>query len=184
MNKAIFWDLQGTLGGDAVGDIGSFTPFPCAAKALQLAKDKGYYNIILTNQSRIGKGLLSMAAYREAEDHILTLFGGLVTEMRCCPHTEADGCRCKKPGTGMMEDCAAAYDLFLPDCFVIGDMGKNEMVMARTAGCGGILVLTGGGRDSLGKFRHTWTDVTPDYVAEDALAAVRWIPGNGDMAYV
>ncbi len=184
MNKAIFWDLQGTLGGDVNGDICTFTPYPCAREALQLAKDGGYHNIILTNQSRIGKGLLSMAAYRETEKRILDMFGGLVVEMHCCPHTEADGCTCKKPKTGMIDDCVSGDNLDISRCWVIGDMGKNEMVMAKRAGCGGILVLTGGGRDSLGKFRNTWADVTPDYVAADALAAVHWILDSRGAGYV
>ncbi len=175
MNKAIFWDLQGTLGGDAVGDIRAFEPYPFASDALRLAKSDGYHNLILTNQSRIGKGLLSMEDYRIAESRILTQFSGLVDEILCCPHTDSDGCTCKKPRTGMIEVCVSRYDLDIPKCWVIGDMGKNEMVMARAVGCGCILVLTGGGRDSLGRFRDTWADVEPDFVADDACQAVRLI---------
>lgn len=53
MNKAIFWDLQGTLGGDAVASIELFEPYPFAKDALKLAKDNGYRNIVITNQSLI-----------------------------------------------------------------------------------------------------------------------------------
>ena len=49
MNKAIFWDLQGTLGGDAVASIELFEPYPYAKDALKLAKDNGYRNIVITN---------------------------------------------------------------------------------------------------------------------------------------
>jgi hypothetical protein len=31
------------------------------------------------------------------------------------------------------------------------------------------------GEASLTDFRHTWSDVEPDYVAKDVLEAVRWI---------
>ncbi len=175
MHKAIFWDLQGTLGGDAVGDIRDFEPYPFAVDALRLAKSGGYYNLILTNQSRIGKGLLSMEDYRAAELRILAQFSGLVDEILCCPHTDLDGCACKKPRTGMIDACVSRYDLDVRQCWVIGDMGKNEMVMARRAHCGCVLVLTGGGRDSLGRFRDTWLGVEPDRIAENALLAVETI---------
>ena len=49
MNKAVFWDLQGTLGGDAVAGIELFEPYPFAKDALKLAKDNGYRNIVITN---------------------------------------------------------------------------------------------------------------------------------------
>ena len=51
--------------------------------------------------------------------------------------------------------CIEKYRLNIEDCFVIGDMGKDEIVMAHNAGCKGILVLTGGGNAILGEFRHT-----------------------------
>ena len=51
--------------------------------------------------------------------------------------------------------CAEKYSIDISQSYVIGDMGKNEIIMAHNAGCKGILVLTGGGKDSLGKFRDT-----------------------------
>ena len=59
MNKALFWDLQGTLGGEAVASIELFEPYPFSKEALTLAKNNGYINIVITNQSRIGKGTIS-----------------------------------------------------------------------------------------------------------------------------
>lgn len=45
--------------------------------------------------------------------------------------------------------------------------------MAHNAGCKGILVLTGGGKDSLGKFRETWADHTADIIADNVLEAIK-----------
>ena len=50
MNKAIFWDLQGTLGGDAIGSIEDFTPYSFAKEALLISKQNRYFNIIITRQ--------------------------------------------------------------------------------------------------------------------------------------
>ena len=38
MKKAVFWDLQGTLGGEATGKIEDFEPFHFAKEALLLTK--------------------------------------------------------------------------------------------------------------------------------------------------
>ena len=178
MNKALFWDLQGTLGGDAVANINTFEPYPFSKEALGLAKNNGYKNIIITNQSKIGKGILTAAVYNKEAERILSYFNSddiLIDEFLCCPHTSEDNCECKKPKTGLMRLCAEKYDLDIPKCFVIGDMGKNEIVMAHIAGCKGVLVLTGGGKRSLGEFRHTWADHEADIIAENALEGVKLI---------
>lgn len=178
MNQAIFWDLQGTLGGDAVASIERFEPYPFARDALKLAKEHGYRNIVITNQSRIGKGSLSAEAYEREARRIMAYFNAgeaLLEEMLCCPHQTKDQCDCKKPRTGLIRQSVRKYGLDIERCVVIGDMGKNEIVMARHAGCRGVLVLTGGGRDSLGVFRDTWRGYEADFVAENALEAVRSI---------
>ena len=178
MNRALFWDLQGTLGGQAVASIELFEPYPFSIEALQLAQSHGFRNIIITNQSRIGKGMLSAETYRQTSERILRYFNSntvLIDEMLCCPHTNDDHCQCKKPKIGLIQFCADKYALSVKDCFVIGDMGKNEIVMAHNAGCKGVMVLTGGGKGSIGEFRHTWSGHEADLIAENALEAVKMI---------
>ena len=178
MSKALFWDLQGTLGGDAVASLELFEPYSFSKEALKLARANGYYNIIITNQSQIGKGTLSVETYNKLVDRILNHFNSneiLIDEFLCCPHQNSDNCECKKPKTGLIHLCIKKYNLNIRDCFVIGDMGKNEIVMAKNAGCKGILVLTGGGKGSLGEFRHTWADYEADIIADNALEAIKTI---------
>ncbi len=180
MNKAIFWDLQGTLGGDAVASIELFEPYAFAKEALKLAKENGYKNIVITNQSKISKGQLSVECYEREAKRIETYFNAdevLLEEILCCPHQKSDGCDCKKPKTGLIQKSIEKYNLEIQKCFVIGDMGKNEIVMAHNAGCKGILVLTGGGKGSLGEFRDTWAGYEADIIAENALEAVKEIIG-------
>ena len=176
MNKAIFWDLQGTLGGDAVASIEYFQPYSFAKEALKLAKANGYRNIVITNQSRIGKGTLLPEAYEKASSRIMQFFNAdemLLEEILCCPHQSIDQCDCKKPKTGLIQYSVQKYNLDIKSCFVIGDMGKNEIVMAHNAGCKGILVLTGGGEESLGIYRDTWRGYDADLIADNALEAVK-----------
>lgn len=178
MNKAIFWDLQGTLGGDAVASIELFEPYPFAKEALKLGKINGYKNIVITNQSRIGKGTLLMAVYEKESKRIMDYINSdevLLEEILCCPHQSKDQCNCKKPKIGLIQYSIQKYDLDIHQCFVVGDMGKNEIVMAHNAGCRGVLVLTGGGKDSLSIFRDTWGKFEADIIADNALEAVKKI---------
>jgi len=59
--------------------------------------------------------------------------------------------------------------------YVVGDVGPNDMLLARNIGAKGILVKTGFGERNLGEFRHTWADYEADFIAADALDAARWI---------
>ncbi len=63
MRKAVFIDLQGTLGGNGIGDIRDFEFYNYSIKALNLFKTKGYLVFVVTNQSRIGKGLFTYDEY-------------------------------------------------------------------------------------------------------------------------
>ena len=93
MNKAIFWDLQGTLGGEAAESIAQFKPYSFSRAALKLAKDHGFLNIVITNQSRIGKGLLSWQSYKDEEHRIYAYFNAselLIHDFLCCPHQKSD----------------------------------------------------------------------------------------------
>ena len=63
MVKALFWDLQGTLGGDAVASLELFEPFSFSKDALKLAKDNGYKNIVITKAVRyLAKDVLNTKA--------------------------------------------------------------------------------------------------------------------------
>lgn len=178
MNKALFWDLQGTLGGEAVASIEFFEAYPFSKEALKLAKDNGFLNIVITNQSKIGKGILPLEVYKREEMRILSYFNSeevLIEEILCCPHQSSDNCGCKKPKTGFIEAAIEKYGLDIEACYVIGDMGKSDIVMAHNAGCKGVLVLTGGGQGSLGEFRDTWAGYEAHMIAENALEAVKAI---------
>lgn len=176
MKKAIFWDLQGTLGGGATEDVTGVELYPFSAEAVKLSMQKGYLNIIITNQSKIGKGQISFADYEKTAERLMADLqkeGASIDEFLVCPHTNKDSCNCKKPKTGLIDLCVEKYTLDISKCYVIGDMGKNEIVMAHNAGCKGILVLTGGGKGSLHEFRDTWAGHDADLIAENALEAVK-----------
>jgi D-glycero-D-manno-heptose 1,7-bisphosphate phosphatase len=180
-NKAVFLDLQGTLGGDGLGDIMDFQFFPCSIEAIRLLNEHGILTIVVTNQSHIARGHLTISDFNnrvEALKEELDNKKAYLDAVYCCPHGRNDNCECKKPLTGMLVQAQGDFNINLAESYVVGDMGMADMVMAKAAGAKGILVRTGVGEGSLTDFRHTWSNVEPDYVAENVLEAVRWIIQN------
>ena len=176
--KAVFMDLQGTLGGDGLGDILDFTFFPFAVLAIKLLNDADLLTIAITNQTHILRGDFT---YDEFEARIgelkreLAEYGAKLDGVYCCPHVPEDNCSCRKPSPGMILQAQGDFDLDLYGCYLIGDRGDADMVMARAVGCKSVLVRTGLGEGSLGQYRDWWADIEPDFVAQDVLDAAKWI---------
>lgn len=180
--KTIFTDLQGTLGGDPLGDITEFTFYPEAIKGLKLLHEQGFRMIIVTNQSRISKGYLSREAFEaktKALFEILRTHGIEGIEMYCCPHTQADNCVCKKPLPGLFEQANQKEKILPQQAYMIGDMGASDMLFAHKLGMKKVLVLTGVGEGSLKAFRHLWDETEPEHVANHFYEAAQWIVADG-----
>jgi D-glycero-D-manno-heptose 1,7-bisphosphate phosphatase len=176
--KAVFLDLQGTLGGDGLGDIMDFEFYQSSIEAIRLLNKHGILAIVVTNQSHIAKGILTMADFNNRVEVLkeeLRKEKAHFDAIYCCPHGRYDNCQCKKPLTGMLLQAQTEFNINLEESYVVGDMGMSDMVMAKSVGAKAILVLTGVGEGSLTDFRHTWSDVEPDFVANDVLEAVRLI---------
>src|SRR5687768_11187642 len=110
--QAVLFDRDGTLVVDVpyCGDPLLVRPMPCAAPALRLVRAAGLPTGVLTNQSGIGRGLLSAAAVEAVNREVGRLLGPFDV-FRMCPHSPDDGCRCRKPRPGMVLDAAAELGL-------------------------------------------------------------------------
>lgn len=176
--KTVLMDLQGTLGGNPLGDITSFEFYPKVLEGLKILQDQGYRLLVITNQSRISKGLLSEEAY-EIKKNQITLeakkIGINSLEFYCCPHTGNEECTCRKPKIGLFEIADAHIKIDKDQSYMIGDMGMSDMMFAHNIGIRKILVLTGVGVGSLNEYRDTWKETSPDYIAEDFYNASVWI---------
>jgi D-glycero-D-manno-heptose 1,7-bisphosphate phosphatase len=175
---AVFLDLQGTLGGEGLGDIIDFSFFPGAVEAIRQLNQAGLLAIIITNQSHISKGILTQKDFEHRMGQLkneLAASDAHLDAVYCCPHSLIDGCNCRKPLAGMLLQARQDFDLELNRCYVVGDTGAWDMALANTTGCAGVLVRTGLGESSLAEYRHTWQNITPDYIADDILTAVSWI---------
>jgi D-glycero-D-manno-heptose 1,7-bisphosphate phosphatase len=120
---------------------------PGAVEGLRTLQDLGLGLVLLTNQSPIGRGMLTPAELVRIHDRLRTLLaeGGVRLDgIEHCPHHPDDGCRCRKPGTLMVERAAAALGFEPAQSWVVGDHGF-DLRLGRAVGARTILVRTGHG---------------------------------------
>lgn len=176
--SAVFLDLQGTLGGSGVDDISTFVFYPFSATAIKELNKRGIPAIVLTNQSNIARGIITQCEFDDKIDALkkeLACDGAFLDGVYCCPHVREDNCSCKKPLTGLIDKASIEHCIYPNASYVVGDMGMNDIVLARNVGAKGILVLTGAGQGSMSEYRHTWKDYEADYIAANVHDAICWI---------
>lgn len=178
MKKAIFWDLLGTLGGDKTTLLNDFYFFPYAQEALKYSKENDYLNILITNQSAVGHGRMTLSQCLDEIDvlrHILAIEHCDFDDVLICPHRRVDQCECKKPKTTLLDNAVAKFNIDKKQSFVVGDSGMNDMLLAHHSSVRGVLVLTGEGYDSLLSKREKWQTYKPYLIAENAFDAIERI---------
>jgi D-glycero-D-manno-heptose 1,7-bisphosphate phosphatase len=141
---------------------------PGAADALRRLRDLGLGIVVITNQSPIGRGLLTEQRLADIHDRLRELLadaGASVDGFEVCPHAPDERCECRKPAPGMVERAARTYGFDPAGAFVIGDHA-GDMRLGRAVGATTILVLTGHGEEERAK-----AEPFADHVAADLLEA-------------
>jgi HAD superfamily hydrolase (TIGR01662 family) len=138
----VLFDRDGTLIVDVPynGDPALVEPVPGARAALDRLRAEGVPVGVVSNQSGVARGLLALEDVRAVNTRVAELLGPFGT-WRFCPHGETDGCRCRKPAPGLVQDAAADLGVPVADCVVVGDIGA-DLGAAAAAGARGVLVPT------------------------------------------
>ncbi|WP_344306549.1 HAD-IIIA family hydrolase [Brevibacterium samyangense] len=122
------------------GDPARVVPVPGARTALEAVRAKHVRTGVVTNQSGIGRGILTRRQVDAVNARVEQLLGPFdLWEM--CPHAPEAGCACRKPAPGMILSAALRCRIDPADIVVIGDIGA-DVEAARAAGAHGILVPT------------------------------------------
>jgi D-glycero-D-manno-heptose 1,7-bisphosphate phosphatase len=124
---------------------------PGAAGALQRFRRAGFACVLVTNQSAIGRGMLT----RERLDQIhtemnrqLAARGATIDAIYYCPDAPADDDRTvmeipdRKPGPGMLLRAAKELGLDTRTSWMVGDL-ISDVLAGQNAGCRSILLESG-----------------------------------------
>jgi D-glycero-D-manno-heptose 1,7-bisphosphate phosphatase len=169
--RAVFFDRDGTLMEEAhyCGDPRQVQVYAGIPAALRSLKEAGFRTFIVTNQSGIGRGLISEADYRAVQAELISQIGeGLIDASYFCPDAPGTASTRRKPEPGMLLEAAAEFDIDLARSYTIGDKAA-DVECGRHAGTKTILVLTGYGADQ---------DCMPDFRVRDAVEAIQTVLGQ------
>ena len=151
-----------------------WAPIVGSPQAVAVLNARGCRVAVCTNQSGIGRGLMSdadLAAVHRRMGAALEGAGARIDRVYFCPHRPDEGCACRKPMPGMLQ--AAMTELGASEretCFV-GD-SLRDMQAALAAGCEPILVRTGNGSRDEKQARSAGVR----RVYDDLAAAIRSLP--------
>ncbi|GMO40363.1 MAG: HAD family hydrolase [Termitinemataceae bacterium] len=141
MNKAVFIDRDGVINPlvyniktneyESPHKVQDFSIYPYVIKSLTLLKQKGFINIIISNQPSYAKGKTTLENMAAIENSLCVYSqenGNLIDEYYYCYH-HPNGivpeysikCRCRKPGTLFLEKAIEKYNLDIHSCYFVGD---------------------------------------------------------------
>ena len=151
--KLVILDRDGVINHDSPSYIKTpdeWRPIARSLDAIAWLTQADYHVVVATNQSGVGQGIFDMATLNSIHDKMhkaVTQAGGRIDAVFFCPHTTNDGCGCRKPKAGMLEEIARRFNTRLHGVPFIGD-GLRDLQAATAAGAQPVLVLTGKGKET------------------------------------
>jgi D-glycero-D-manno-heptose 1,7-bisphosphate phosphatase len=148
----VFLDRDGTLivEKDYLSDPDQVALEKTVIEGLALLQQHQYPLLVVSNQSGIGRGLMTEADAHKVNarvDSLLAAQGIQILAWYICPHAPDADCSCRKPLPGMALEAARAWQLKLAGCFVLGDK-RADVELADAIGGRGILLTTGHGHEA------------------------------------
>ena len=150
----VILDRDGVINYDSAQFIKSpdeWKPIPGSLEAIALLNQADFHVVLATNQSGIGRGLFDTATLNAIHDKMhraLAQFGGRIDALFYCPHGPDDGCDCRKPKPGMLEEIARRFSEDLTGVPSVGD-SLRDLQASAAVGAQPILVRTGKGEKTL-----------------------------------
>ena len=123
--------------------------YPQALLSLAEVSFSPYKFVIITNQSAVGRGIISLETANEINQRLvkrITKSGGRIDGVFMCPHAPQAHCNCRKPEPGLLLRAAEKLSIDLRKSYFIGD-ALSDLLAGQAAGVKQtILVLTGRGK--------------------------------------
>jgi len=140
--RAVLFDRDGTLVLDVPynGDPARVEVMPYARESLERLRSLGIATGVLSNQSGIARGIVTVAQVSAVNRRIEELLGPFDV-WDFCPHLPEDHCTCRKPAPGMILKACLRLGIAPADAAYIGDIG-SDVEAAKAAGARGVLVPT------------------------------------------
>jgi imidazoleglycerol-phosphate dehydratase/histidinol-phosphatase len=149
----LFIDRDGTLveepPDEQVDSLEKVRFMPGVFAALTDLTRHGYRLVMVTNQDGLGTDSFPRAAFERPQQFILETLrsqGIVFDAVFVCPHVKSEGCGCRKPATGLVEEYIRTSGVDLSSSAVVGDR-DTDLQFAANIGVRGIRVRRDGAPD-------------------------------------
>jgi D-glycero-D-manno-heptose 1,7-bisphosphate phosphatase len=142
--RAVFFDRDGTLIVDH-GYMSSPDQVEFVSGALDVLKTleaEDFLLVVISNQSGIGRGLVTQREADEVDERFRALLAGNgihLTGVYYCPHAPDAGCNCRKPEPGLLRRAAEELQIDLARSYIVGDK-DSDCKAGEAVGCRGVLI--------------------------------------------
>jgi D-glycero-D-manno-heptose 1,7-bisphosphate phosphatase len=169
-DRAVFLDRDDTLIRNVpyLGDPTQVVPIPGAPEAIKSLKDAGFLLFVVSNQSGVGRGLITEDQVHAVNAEMERQFGeGILDGYYMCYGDPADpeASRDRKPSPALLFQARDENGLDLAASYMVGDK-QIDIDCGHNAGCRSVLVRTGE-FDGVGS--------GADFSARDIGEATEWI---------
>lgn len=170
----ILLDRDGVLNqdrADYVKNPGELTMIPGSAAAVARLQRAGHLVAVVTNQSCVGRGLVTPDMLAEIHRHLhlrLADAGARLDDLAVCCDPPWQPSQRRKPAPGMLREALAKFRIPPTEAVMIGD-ALTDMRAAAALGCRRILVKTGKGTATLAA--GVPPDLLPIAIHDDLAAA-------------
>jgi len=170
----VLLDRDGTLNVERhyLSDPDRVELLPGVIDGLRRLQALGFRLVVVSNQSAVGRGCMDEGRLAAVHARLRALLGEAGVELAgiyACPHQPEDGCRCRKPEPGLVEQAAADLGFDPGSTIVVGDKAC-DIDLARRIGATAILVTTGYGRETVAN-----SAVRADFVVDNLGSAAEVI---------
>ena len=199
MNKALFLDRDGTIVKEVKGNspetlgylltVEDVELIPRSAEAIAQARKLGFKIIVITNQSAVARGWLTIEELHKINEKMYSLLleenpDARIDALYYSPYHK-DGIigeyskehESRKPNTGMIKQAELENGISLDSSYMIGD-SFSDMQTGINAGLFNILVETGYGKSAHRKCLDEKVKI--DFIASNLFDAVQYIAKTGE----
>ncbi len=127
---SVILDRDKTINADPgyLNDPAKVALLPRAADGIRLLNQFGIRVFVASNQSGVARGLISLtelAAVNAKISALLAAEGAHVEKIYVCPHGDDDGCDCRKPKPGLVQQIIDEYAIDPARTFIAGDRARD-----------------------------------------------------------
>lgn len=171
MVKVVLLDRDGVISAETANYVKSpaeLEVFPDAVDALNRLREAGYLLYVVSNQSGVGRGFMTLADLDEVTEKLVSIIGPL-DGIYYCTHKPDDRCDCRKPLPGLLDKALADAGKRGPvtELWMVGD-SAIDISAGAAVGCCTVLINPDYNTDA----RSSEFEPPPDYLVRNLPEAV------------